>query len=84
MYAEYFIIYNHGQSKEVEHVREIVPDVSVAIFAVTFSVETVGLCDATRLMVAADEVDSMWVAKLEADEEGDRFDRKEASVDIIT
>ena len=35
-------------------------------------------------MVAADEVDSMWVAKLEADEEGDRFDRKEASVDIIT
>ncbi len=35
-------------------------------------------------MVAADEVDSMWVAKLEADEEGDRFDREEASVDIIT
>ena len=35
-------------------------------------------------MVAADEVDSMWVAKLEADEEGDRFDRKEASVYIIT
>lgn len=35
-------------------------------------------------MVAADEVDSLWVAKLEADEEGDRFDRKETSVDIIT
>ena len=35
-------------------------------------------------MVAADEVDSMWVAKLEADEEGDCFNRKEASVDIIT
>ena len=35
-------------------------------------------------MVAADEVDSMRVAKLEADEEGDRFDREEASVDIIT
>ena len=47
MYAEYFIIYNHGQSKEVEHVREIVPDISVAVFAVAFSVETVRLCDAT-------------------------------------
>ena len=35
-------------------------------------------------MVAADEVDSMRVTKLEADEEGDRFDREEASVDIIT
>lgn len=35
-------------------------------------------------MVAADEVDSMWVAKLEADEEGNCFDREEASVDIIT
>ena len=47
MYAEYFIIYNHGQSKEVEHVCEIVPDISVAVFAVAFSVETVRLCDAT-------------------------------------
>ena len=35
-------------------------------------------------MVAADEMDSMWVAKLEADEEGNRFHREEASVDIIT
>ena len=35
-------------------------------------------------MVAADEMDSMRVAKLEADEKGDRFNREEASVNIIT
>ena len=35
-------------------------------------------------MVATDEVDSMWIAKLEADEEGNRFDGEETSVDIIT
>lgn len=35
-------------------------------------------------MVAADEVDSMWVAELEADKEGNCFDRKEPPIDIIT
>ena len=35
-------------------------------------------------MVATDEVDSMWIAKLKANEEGNRFDREETSVDIIT
>ena len=47
MYTENLIVYNHGQSKEVEHVCEIVPDISVAVFAVAFGVETVGLCDPT-------------------------------------
>ena len=47
MYTENFIVYNHGQSKEVEHVCEIVPDISIAVFAVAFGVETVGLSDPT-------------------------------------
>ncbi len=47
MYTKNFIVYNHRQSKEVKHVCEIVPDISVAVFAVAFGVETVGLCDPT-------------------------------------
>jgi hypothetical protein len=34
-------------------------------------------------MVAADQVDSVWVAQLEANEERYGFDGKESTVDII-
>lgn len=34
-------------------------------------------------MVSADKVDAVWIAKLEADEEGDCFDTEETAVYIV-
>ena len=54
MHAEDLVIDHDGQREEVEHVREVVPDVGVAVLAVAFGVEAVGLGYASGLVVAAD------------------------------
>ena len=74
VHAEYLVVDDDGEGEEVEHVGEVVPDVGVAVFAVAFGVEAVGLGDATGLVVAADKVHARGVAQFEADEEGDCFD----------
>lgn len=62
MYAEDLVIYNDRQCQEVEHVGEIVPDIRVAVLSRALGVEAVRLGDAARLVIATDEVDSVWVA----------------------
>lgn len=84
MDAEDLVVDDDAEGEEVEHVREVVPDVGVAVFAIAFGVEAVGLGDATRFVVAADQVYAVGVAEFEADEEGDCLDREEAAVYVIT
>lgn len=59
------------------------PDISVAVFAVAFGIEAIGLCDPSRLMVAADQVHAGRVAQFEADEEGDCFDGEESAIYVV-
>ena len=54
VHAEDLVVDDDGQGEEVEHVGEVVPDVGVAVFAVAFGVEAVGLRYASGLVVAAD------------------------------
>ena len=44
------------------------PNVRVAIFSGALGIEAVRLGDTTRLVVTADEMDSVWVAELQADQ----------------
>lgn len=74
MHAENLIIYHAGQAEVIEHIREVMPDGGVAVFARALGVEAVGLGDAAGFVIAADEVDAGGVAEFEADEEGDGFD----------
>jgi hypothetical protein len=83
VHAEDLIVDDDGQGEEVEHVGEVVPHVGVAVLARALGVEAVRLCDATRLVVAADEMDAVRVAQLQAYEERDGLNRKEAAVDIV-
>ena len=62
MYTEYLVVDDDAQSEEVEHVGEVVPYVGVAVLSGTLGVEAVGLGDAARLVVAADEVNSLGVS----------------------
>lgn len=52
MYTEDVVVYDDGKCEEVEHVCEVVPDVGVTIFAAALGVKTVGLGNASGLMVA--------------------------------
>lgn len=73
MDAEDLIIDHHAKCKVVEHVGEVVPDISVAVLAGTLGIESIGLGYAAGLVVAADKVNSVGVAKLKTDEERDRL-----------
>ena len=67
MDTEYLVVDHHGQGEEVEHVGEVVPDVGVAVFAVAFGVKAIGLCHASRFVIAANQMHPGGVAQFEAD-----------------
>ena len=83
VHTEDLIVYHYTQCKEVKHVGEVMPDVRISVLAVAFSIETVGLSDTTRFVVASDEVNSLRIAKLEADKEGDRLDREKTPIHVV-
>lgn len=62
MDTENLVIDHDAEGKEIEHVREVMPDVGVAVFSCAFGVETVGLGDASRLVVATDEMNAVGVS----------------------
>lgn len=68
MHAENLVVDNDGQRQEIEHVRKVVPYICIAVFSRALGVEAVRLGDATRFVVATNEVDSMWIAQLQADQ----------------
>ncbi len=74
VYAEDLIIDHHRQGQKIEHIGEVMPNIGIAVLAITFCVEPVRLGDTAGFMVAADEVDAVRVAEFEADEEGNGFD----------
>lgn len=43
MHAEYLVVNHHGQSEEIEHVREVGPNMRRAILPYTLRVEAVCL-----------------------------------------
>lgn len=83
MHTEYLIINHYAQCEEVEHISEVMPDIRVAVFPRTLGVEAVGLGDAARFMVPADEMNTRRVSEFKADEERDRFDGEEAAVNVV-
>ena len=67
--TEDLVVDDTAQGEIVEHVGEVMPDCGVAVFPRAFGVEAVRLGDTARLVVATNEVDSVWVAQLQADQE---------------
>lgn len=78
------LIVDHARKREVvEHIREVMPDSRIAVFARALGIEAIGLRHAAGFVVAADKVDAGWIAEFEADEEGDSFDAEEAAVNVV-
>lgn len=84
VHAEDLVVDDDREGEEVEHVGEVVPDVGVPVLARAFRVEAVGLRDAARLVVAADQVYAVRVSELEAYEEGYGLYAEHAAIDIVT
>ncbi len=56
------IVDDDAQGEKIKHVRKIMPDVGVAVFARTFRVESIGLRHAARLVVASNEMHATGVS----------------------
>lgn len=69
VYAEDLIVDDDREGEKIEHVCEVVPHIRVAVLARAFRVETVRLGDAPRLVIPADQMDSVRVAELETNKE---------------
>jgi hypothetical protein len=82
--TEDLVVDQGSEGEVVKEVGEILPDISVSVFAKTLVVETVDLGDLTGLVVSSKDGDSLRVSDLEGDEKGDGLDRVVTSINIIT
>lgn len=81
--AEDLAVDQGSQGQVVEQVREILPDVGVAVLPETLVVESVDLGDLAGLVVAAQYRDALAIADLEGHEQGDGLDGVVSSVDVV-
>lgn len=62
MHAEYLIIDDNGEGEKIKHVGKVVPDVGISVLPTALGVEAVGLGNASRLVVSADQVHTMRIS----------------------
>lgn len=82
--TENLVVDQGSEGEVVKEVGEILPDISVSVFAKTFVVETVDLGDLTGLVVSSEDGNSLRVSDLEGDEKGDGLNRVVTSINVIT
>ena len=79
------VIIDHGcQRQVVKEVRQVLPDISIAVLSETFVVEAIDLCDLTTFMVTAENRDAFLKAYFEADEKCDGLHRVVSTIDVVT
>lgn len=83
MYTENLVVYYDTERQEVKHVGEVVPDVGIAILSRALGIEAIGLSDAARLVVAADQMHSVGVSQFQTDKKGNSFDAEHAAVYVV-
>lgn len=64
MEAEDLIFDDGSQGQVVKQLSELLPDICVAVFTQAFIIETIYLCDLSRLVVASENSDSILEANL--------------------
>lgn len=72
--AEYLVVDEGGKREVVEEVGEVLPNVGIAVLSEALIVEAIDLRDLAGFVVATEDGDSLGVADLESNKEGDRLD----------
>jgi hypothetical protein len=68
--TENLVFDESSEGKVVEKVGEVFPHVGIAIFAETFVIESVDLCDLSGLVVSTEDGNTLRVTDLQGDQEG--------------
>ena len=82
--AENLVFDKSGEGEVVKEIGEIFPDIGVAVFAQTFVVKSIDLCNLAGFVVSTENSDTLGVTDLKANEERDRFNRVVTTVHVVT
>mmetsp|Transcript_35740 Transcript_35740/g.87966 ORF Transcript_35740/g.87966 Transcript_35740/m.87966 type:complete len:225 (-) Transcript_35740:339-1013(-) len=82
--AEDLVVDGGGQRQVVEHVRDVLPHVGVAVLAQALVVEPVHLGDLAALVVAAQQSDALRPPRLEQQQQGEGLQRVVPAVHKVT
>jgi hypothetical protein len=66
--TENLVFDESSKGKVVEKVGEVFPHVSIAIFAETFVIESIDLCDLSGLVVSTEDGNTVWITDLQGDQ----------------
>jgi len=84
MDTEHIAIDDGSEGEEIKGLIEVLPAVGVAVLLVDFIEESIHHGDVSALVVAPQQVDTVGVLHLQAEEEGDGLDRVVPSVHEIS
>lgn len=82
--TEYLVVDESGKGKIVKEIREEFPHISITILAQALVVETVYLCDLSRLVISSKNGDAVGVSNLESNQQRYGLDGIVAPVDVVT
>ena len=79
-----YLVFNQGSEGEViKEIREVSPDIGIAVLPQALIVESIHLRDLPRLVVAPEDGNAVAVAQFEGNKKGDSFDGVVPPVDIV-
>jgi hypothetical protein len=81
--AEYLVINESRERQVIKQVREVLPDVRIAVLSQALIVEAIDLGDLARFVVPSEDGNALRVSDLKGNKEGYSLDRKIATIDII-
>lgn len=82
--AEYLIVDEGGKGEIIKEIREVFPNIRVAILPETLIVESVDLCNLTRFVIATEDGNALRISDFEGNKESDGFYGVVTSINVIT
>lgn len=82
--TENLVLNQSGERKIVEKVGKVLPDIRISIFAQTFVVKSVDLCDLSGFVVSTKDCDALGITNFQSNEECNSLNGIVSTVNIVT
>lgn len=80
-----YLGFNESSEREVEEdIREVFPDVFIAVLLVALIVETIDLVDFTILVVASQDCHAVFIADFQREDQRNSFDGIRTAIHVVS